>query len=88
MLLRRGMTEVRRNLTGGPGLLTQALGLTTAHYSLPVTGDVVWLEDRGDVVPEDSIVASPRVGIDYAGEDATLPWRFRLKGNPWTSPAR
>ncbi|UPL48509.1 DNA-3-methyladenine glycosylase [Hymenobacter sublimis] len=88
MLLRRGMTEVRRNLTGGPGLLTQALGLTTAHYGLPVTGDVVWLEDRGDVVPEDHITASPRVGIDYAGEDAALPWRFRLKGNPWTSPAR
>ncbi|GGG29312.1 DNA-3-methyladenine glycosylase [Hymenobacter glacieicola] len=88
MLLRRGLTEVRRNLTGGPGLLTQALGLTTAHYGLPVTSDIVWLEDHGDVVPEDSIVASPRVGIDYAGEDAALPWRFRLKGSPWTSPAR
>lgn len=88
MLLRRSMTEVRRNLTGGPGLLTQALGLTTTHYGLDVTGDVVWLEDHGDALPADSIVASPRVGIEYAGADAALPWRFRLKGSPWTSPAR
>jgi DNA-3-methyladenine glycosylase len=34
------------------------------------------------------VVASARVGIDYAGDDAALPWRFRLKGSKWTSPAR
>lgn len=88
MLLRRDMTQVRRNLTGGPGLLTQALGITTAHYGLEVTGDTIWLEDQGEVVPPAEVVASPRVGIDYAGEDAALPWRFRIKSSPWTSPAK
>lgn len=88
MLLRRGLARVQRNLTGGPGLLTQALGITTAHYGLDVTGNTIWLEDRGELVPEAEILASPRVGIDYAGEDAALPWRFRIKSSPWTSPAK
>jgi DNA-3-methyladenine glycosylase len=88
MLLRRGQTAVQRNLTAGPGLLTQALGITTAHYGTDVTSNAIWLEDRGEDVPTDEIIASPRVGIDYAGEDTTLPWRFRLKGSKWVSPAK
>ena len=24
------------------------------------------------------IAAGPRIGVDYAGEDALLPWRFTL----------
>lgn len=88
MLLRRGVASVQRNLTGGPGLLTQALGITTALYGTSLTGDVVWLEDRGAPVPDTEIRASPRVGIDYAGTDAALPWRFRIIGSPWTSPAK
>jgi len=88
MLLRRGITAVQRNLTGGPGLLTQALGITVQHYGTNLTGDLIWLEDHQEPVTEDLIVASPRVGIDYAGEDAALPWRFRLKASKWTSPAK
>jgi DNA-3-methyladenine glycosylase len=88
MLLRRGLTAVQRNLTAGPGLLTQALGITTAHYGTDLTGDLIWLEDASEQVAYDDIVASPRVGIDYAGDDAALPWRFRLKGSKWVSPAR
>ncbi|WP_375436995.1 DNA-3-methyladenine glycosylase [uncultured Hymenobacter sp.] len=88
MLLRRGTTVVQRNLTGGPGLLTQALGISTQHYSTDLTGDVIWLEDHQETFPEELIIASPRVGIDYAGLDAALPWRFRIKGSKWTSPAR
>ncbi|TYZ13345.1 DNA-3-methyladenine glycosylase [Hymenobacter lutimineralis] len=88
MLLRRGLAAVQRNLTGGPGLLTQALGISTKHYGLPLTGPNIWLEDRAELVADEEVVASPRVGIDYAGEDAALPWRFRLRGSAWTSPAK
>ncbi|QIX61129.1 DNA-3-methyladenine glycosylase [Hymenobacter sp. BT18] len=88
MLLRRGLAAVQRNLTGGPGLLTQALGISTKHYGLPLTGPNIWLEDRAELVADEQVVASPRVGIDYAGEDAALPWRFRLRGSAWTSPAK
>jgi len=31
------------------------------------------------------IAASPRIGVDYAGEDALLPYRFYVKGNPYVS---
>ncbi|MDU0369418.1 DNA-3-methyladenine glycosylase [Hymenobacter endophyticus] len=88
MLLRRGLPQVQRNLTSGPGLLTQALGISTAHYGLDLTGPTIWLEDHHEPVAEADILASPRVGIDYAGEDAALPWRFRIRGSKWTSPAR
>ncbi|GAA3949099.1 DNA-3-methyladenine glycosylase [Hymenobacter algoricola] len=88
MLLRRGLPAPARNLTAGPGLLTQALGITTKHYGTDVSGDLIWIEDHAERMPDERLVASPRVGIDYAGLDAALPWRFRLKGSPWVSPAK
>lgn len=88
MLLRRGLPRVQRSLSGGPGLLTQALGISTAHYGTDLTGNLIWLEDHGETIAPEAIRASPRVGIDYAGADAALPWRFRLIGSPWTSPAK
>ena len=88
MLLRRGLTTLARNLTAGPGLLTQALGITTQHYGTDLTGNQIWLEDHDEQILPNQILASPRVGIDYAGADAALPWRFRLKENKWVSPAK
>jgi len=88
MLLRRNHTKITRRLTAGPGLLTIALGITTKYYGTDLTGDLIWLEDWNETVTDDEIIASPRVGVGYAGTDALLPWRFRLKGNKWTSPAK
>ena len=88
MLLRRNHSEVKTNLTAGPGLVTIALGINKQHYGTPLTGNIIWLEDHHDPIPEDQILASPRVGVAYAGEDALLPWRFRIKGSKWTSPAK
>jgi DNA-3-methyladenine glycosylase len=39
-----------------------------------------WIENDLDVHASE-IVATTRIGIDYAEEDALLPWRFYLKGN-------
>ncbi|MGB3618098.1 MAG: DNA-3-methyladenine glycosylase [Catalinimonas sp.] len=66
------------NLTTGPGNVTQALGITTAHNGLDLRGDTLWIEDRGLRPPPETIRAAPRVGVDYAGEDALRPWRFRI----------
>lgn len=89
MLARRGLKQVTRNLTAGPGLLTQALSITKAHYGHDLTtGHELWIEDRGGLLAAADILTSPRVGIDYAGEDAALPWRFRVKDSRWTSPAK
>jgi DNA-3-methyladenine glycosylase len=54
-----------------------------------VTGDVLWFEDHGESVAEADVLASARVGLEYAGvEAAGLPWRFRVRGSEWTSPAK
>ena len=89
MLRRRGSTVATRTLTAGPGVLSQALGITPALTGLTVTGDVLWFEDHYETIAAVDIVASPRIGLAYAGaEAAELPWRFRLRGSHWTSPAK
>ena len=89
MLRRRGLPKPARNLTAGPGVLSQALGLTPALNGEPLTGPRIWLEDAGEVIQEENIIASSRVGLAYAGAEAVaLPWRFRLKDSQWTSPAK
>ena len=89
MLRRRGLSEVKRALTAGPGVLSQALGITPALTGLSVTGEVLWFENHGEAVAAADIVASARVGLEYAGAEAAgLPWRFRLRGSAWTSPAK
>lgn len=89
MLRRRGLPKVARNLTAGPGVLSQALGLTPALNGEPLTGSRMWIEDDGEVLADEQVIASSRVGLEYAGEAAVaLPWRFRVKDSKWTSPAK
>jgi DNA-3-methyladenine glycosylase len=89
MLERRGLTEASPKLTAGPGVLTQALGLTPALTGTDLQGDILWIEDQGEELPEEQIRRSARVGLAYAGaEAANLPWRFRILNNKWTSPAK
>lgn len=78
MLRRRNKTKMDRTVAGGPGTLTQALGINCSHNGLSLTGSTIWIEDRDIKVSPKTIVTGPRIGIDYAGEDALLPWRFIL----------
>lgn len=75
MRARRGL---RTLTTAGPGTLTQALGIRTMHNGEDLTGQRIRVEDVGVTVPRKHIVIGPRVGVDYAGEDALLPYRFRI----------
>ena len=89
MLRRRGLAKVVRGLTAGPGVLSQALGITPALSGELVTGPNIWFEDHDETVAGADVVASARVGLAYAGEQAAgLPWRFRVTGSQWTSPAK
>ena len=60
----------------GPGKFTRAMGIKTLHNGFSLDGDQIWLEDRGLFVDKEEIQTSARIGVDYAGEDARLPWRF------------
>ena len=79
MLRRRAKQAADKTLLAGPGSLAKALGITTALTGTALTRDVIWIEDQEVTVTERDIVAGPRVGIDYAEEDAKLPYRFILK---------
>ena len=63
----------------GPGNVTQALGISRVDDGASLVGEKIWLEDAGYSIHEDALSGSPRVGINYAGEDAKLPWRFLVK---------
>lgn len=84
MTARRGRV---RFSTGGPGTLSQALGIHTTRSGTDLLGDRIWIEDRGITAPVKHIVVGPRVGVDYAGEDALLPYRFRIAPSHLRFPA-
>lgn len=76
MLRRTGKSRMSRDIGSGPGKVSKLLGLTVADNGCPLTGDTVWVEDRGLQIPDNQIEITPRIGVDYAGEDALLPYRF------------
>ena len=82
---RREMEPDSTAITAGPGRLTQALGITTNRTGTDLTGSTIWIEDRGNKLKGGEIQASPRIGVDYAGEHAERPWRFTIAGNRWVS---
>jgi DNA-3-methyladenine glycosylase len=88
MLERRKKKSIQRSLTAGPAALSQALGIRCEHSGLSVLGKEIWLEHHGIIFSPEQIIASPRVGVHYAGTDAKLPWRFRIRENLWTSKAK
>ncbi|SMO92948.1 DNA-3-methyladenine glycosylase [Gracilimonas mengyeensis] len=85
MLERRNKEKAAPVITNGPGKLSQALGITTDYDKTDLGGDTIWIEDRGLEQDSQAIEASTRIGVDYAGEHAKLPWRFTLKNSDWIS---
>ncbi|MBN2479302.1 MAG: DNA-3-methyladenine glycosylase [Parachlamydiales bacterium] len=87
MLKRRNKSCLDNSLTSGPALLTKAFGITKDFNYLPFNSEKIWIEDKNIKISDKDILASKRVGIDYAEEDQHLPYRFRIRNNPWTSKA-
>lgn len=78
--------EQSTNIASGPGKLCMAMGIDKALNGADLTGDTLWIEDRE--LPVGQILATPRVGVDYAGEYKDKPWRFYVRGNPHVSKVR
>ena len=85
MLRRVGKEKLDTTLTRGPGNLSKALGLFTSHSGHSLLSKELFIADEGFVFNKNEIAASSRIGVDYAGEDALLPYRFYIKGNPFVS---
>jgi len=74
-----------QNLTNGPGKLCRWLKLDKSFYGEDlVKSKRIWLEE-GEKIKPSQIIASKRIGIDYAEEWADVPWRFYIKNNPFVS---
>ena len=78
MLERRRKNDEDKRLLGGPGSFAQALGIRTSDTGADLSGSRIWIEDQVLETSDSKITAGPRVGIDYAEEDAQRPYRFRL----------
>jgi len=71
--------EIKR--ANGPGKLCGYLKLNKSFNEEDITQSKrIWLEDRGEKVSPVQILATGRIGIDYAGSYwARRKWRFLLK---------
>jgi DNA-3-methyladenine glycosylase len=83
MLRRRKNGDIKQ-VTSGPGKLTKALGISRLQNGAWLAGKDLWIEE-GQRPKSSDIIKSRRIGIDYAGKDADLPWRFYLRNNLWVS---
>lgn len=79
LLSRRNASENKPGLFVGPGKVTKALGIGMNHNAISLTSKIIWLEDDQIKISPKQIHVGPRIGVDYAGEDAKLPYRFWVK---------
>ena len=85
----RGIEIMRNRFAGnlplngrinGPGRVSRALAINTGHNGTNLTGNNIWLENNANPQIQLKVTSHCRIGIDYAGEDAFLPYRFLLNG--------
>jgi len=79
MQQRRGSIADPRLLCSGPGRLGQALGITLAHYGLPLDRPPFFVAAPDEAT---EAVVGPRIGISKAVDQ---PWRFGLLGSRFLS---
>ena len=84
VMRRRRTGRSEYELTSGPGRLCIAMGIDRALDNADLLGDRVWIEESVSISPSD-IARGPRIGIDYAEQWVTKPWRFWIKDNPFVS---
>ena len=78
MRQRRGKAGAGKVSLAGPGILPQAMGITTELTGISLQEDRIWIEDRQIPVKPQEITVGPRIGVEYAEDDAKRPYRFRI----------
>ncbi len=85
MIQRLGKNKADHSITRGPGNLSKALGIYTKHTGTSLLSKEIFIADDEFRYSKREIASSSRIGVQYAGEDALLPYRFFIKGNPFVS---
>lgn len=78
----------------GPARLCVALAIDRRHNgctlhagdqaAAPGSGERLWLAP-GEPVPDAAVARGPRIGVEYAGTDALLPYRLCVRDHPQLS---
>ncbi|MDR0970377.1 MAG: DNA-3-methyladenine glycosylase [Lentimicrobiaceae bacterium] len=72
-------------LVNGPGKVCKALEISTKLNNILLNENQIWIcENIEEAIP--SIISTTRVGVDYAGDDALLPYRFYRSDYKPTKP--
>jgi DNA-3-methyladenine glycosylase len=85
MLERTGKLKPDDTLTRGPGNVGKAFGFHTSQCGISLNSKELYIADDGFKVTKDMLGASPRIGVDYAGEHAAWHYRFFIRGNKYVS---
>ena len=85
MLARTHKTVAGFDLTRGPGNVARALGLHTSQTGMSLLSDELYIAEDNFRFKESEIIATKRIGVDYAAEDALLLYRFIVRGNKHVS---
>ena len=91
MLRRRNLKNISNRLTAGPGILSQAMGISVHISGQSLLDKQIWIEnnrENNNPLMDLKIISSPRVGVQYAGKDVNNLWRFQVANTSWVSPAR
>jgi DNA-3-methyladenine glycosylase len=75
--------DLLHNLASGPGKLCQAFAIDRSLNGQDICGRVLYLEDRGEPTPK--FDATPRIGVDYAGDWRDKPLRFVVRDSKFVS---
>jgi DNA-3-methyladenine glycosylase len=88
MLQRMKKTKADYSIGRGPGNVSKALGINTRLTGTSLTGTTVYIADDSLMINTSQITSTPRIGVDYAAEDALLPYRFFVKDSKYVSGKR
>ncbi|MGN6352642.1 MAG: DNA-3-methyladenine glycosylase [Parafilimonas sp.] len=85
MLARTRKKKLDYTLTSGPGNVSKALGIYTHHTGIDLRSDHFFIAADDYVLTKKDIITATRSGVDYAAEDALLPYRFLIKNNKYVT---
>ena len=71
--------------SGKADLCVDEAGISREHLSIKLENNTIFIADDGYKIAPKNIIATPRIGVAYAQEDALLPYRFYVKDNPFVS---
>lgn len=82
---RTGKAADDKTITRGPGNVAKALGINKIHTGRHLLGNEIYLLDDKTEILKDQLGISKRIGVESAGDDAQLPYRFFVRGNKYVS---